>query len=117
MGLQNIELAHELWGHQLRGDHWRALEFMALRAWDAGQERNGDEPRRYWGGHTLLGYGMGLIERRPNAPLTLTKSQAERVRRAVHALAKKGAIRIVEEGKGAQRAIYELRLGAVDDAG
>jgi hypothetical protein len=109
MGLQNVDLAHERWG-RLRGDHWRALEWMALRSWDVGQERNGDLPRRYWGGHTLLGYGMGLIERKPGKPLSLTKSQADRVRRAVRDLAKKHAITVIEEGRGQQHAVYELDL-------
>jgi hypothetical protein len=107
MGRENVDLAHERWGSELHGGLFRALAWMALRSWDIGQERNGDLPRRYWGGHPLLAFGMGLVEKRD---ATLTKSQAERVRRAVRDLAKKGAITVVHAGYGQQHAVYELQL-------
>lgn len=107
MGLQNVDLVHEQWGH-LRGDSFRALEWMALRAWDAGQERNGDPARRYWGGHQLLAFGMGLIEKRD---ASLNRSNAERVRRTVRKLAEKhAALTVITEGKGTQHAVYELQF-------
>lgn len=106
MGLQNVDLVHEQWGH-LRGDSFRALEWMALRAWDAGQERAGDSPRRYWGGHQLLAFGMGLIAKRDTP---LNHSNAERVRRTVRTLAKDHAIAVLEQGKGKQHAVYELQF-------
>src|SRR6187402_2323341 len=60
MGGRNVELAHERWGH-LRGDQWRALEWMALKSWDEGRQRNGDPPRRFWAGYRSIAYGLGLI--------------------------------------------------------
>lgn len=107
MGAQNVDLVHEQWG-SLRGDLWRALEWMALRSWDTGQERNGDPARHYWGGHQLLAFGMGLI---PTRSSHLNKSNAERVRRTIRGLAKEHAITVIHEGKGQQHAVYELHLG------
>ena len=109
MGKENVELAHERWGQELRGDKWRALQWMALRAWDAGQERGDNPARRYWGGHPLLAYGMGLIPRADVAK-KLSKSHAERVRRVVRDLTKAGALALITEGKGQQHAVYELQL-------
>lgn len=111
MGWQNVELAHERWGHELGGNQWKAFAFMALRAWDIGQERNGDPARHYWGGHHLLAWGIGLIEKRDTP---LKKSQSEHVRRVVHALTKKHAISVIEVGRGQQHAVYQLHLDLID---
>jgi len=107
--MQNVDLAIEKWAYEFRGkgDQWKALMWMALRSWDVGSEQNGDPPRRYWGGHPLLAFGMGITQQRKSL---LTKSQSERVRRAVRDLAKAHAITVIEEGKGQQHAVYELRL-------
>lgn len=123
--MQNVDLAHERWGRDLKGQEFRALEWMALRSWDVGSERNGDPPRRYWGGHPLLAFGMGLIERsmltrtraeRGDKPI-LTRSQENYVRRVVRCLEKAHAITTVEPGGGHQRAVYDLNLDLVRPTG
>jgi hypothetical protein len=111
MGLSNLELAHARWGH-LRGDQFRALEWMALRSWDLGKERHGDQPRQYWAGYRNLAYGLGLIteveSRKVDKPLT--RSHKERVRRALNDLADRDAVTILRKGSGRETTLVALHL-------
>lgn len=106
MGAANLELAHARWGH-LRGDQWRALAWMALRSWDEGKQRNGDQARHFWAGQRSLAYGMGLTR---SADEELSEPNQERIRRTLRALEAHNSITVVTPGKGRDATLIALHL-------
>lgn len=110
MGAANLELAHARWGH-LRGDQWRALAWMALRSWDEGKQRNGDQARHFWAGQRSLAYGMGLTR---GTDEELSEPNQERVRRTLRALEAHNSITVITPGKGRDAALIALHLELAD---
>jgi hypothetical protein len=110
MGAANLELAHKRWGH-LRGDQWRALAWMALRAWDEGKQRNGDPARQFWAGYRNLAYGLGLTSKET---VEITRPQQERIRRTLRALEACNAITVLEPGCGRDTTVVALHLALAD---
>jgi len=115
MGGRNVELVHERW-RTLRGDPFRALEWMALKSWDEGKQRGGDPARQFWAGYRSIAYGLGLIEHEDpvDEDDVLSHSHKERVRRAVQKLEEKEAITVVQKGRGRLRTVIDLHLELAD---
>jgi hypothetical protein len=82
---------------------------MSLRAWDVGKERHGDPPREYWAGYRNLAYGLGLIADLKEET-TITRSQKERVRRALNGLEASHAITVLRQGSGRDTTRVALHL-------
>lgn len=88
---------------QLGNTATRLFLHMALECWD--DERGQQQPRRYFGGREYSAIALGFM-----APSNGSPAAHRAVKRAVHELVDRGAIRRVRAGGRGLNAEYELMV-------